>query len=72
MAIYNSTIIQNIDNNKKTLYESLCFIFLCSILCCLYWHFCILKNKDSEKRFESSVKRAKARIELRNELSNRV
>lgn len=70
MNYTNSTLIVEDKNNDK-MSESVFALIALIILCIVY--FCFAPSKEeSERRFKWGVERAKARIELRNELAQRV
>ncbi len=71
MNYTNSTLTMQDKNNNK-MSESVFAIIALVILCGFYFCFCTPNKQESEKRFKWSVERAKARIELRNELAQRV
>ncbi len=71
MNYTNSTLIVEDKNNDK-MSESVFALIALVILCIVYFCFCAPSKEESEKRFKWGVERAKARIELRNELAQRV
>tara|TARA_Y100000992_G_C20953216_1_gene344547 strand:+ start:34 stop:348 length:315 start_codon:yes stop_codon:yes gene_type:complete len=71
MNYTNSTLTVE-DNNSKKISESVFALIALIILCIVYFCFCTPNKQESEKRFKWGVERAKARIELRNELAQRV
>ncbi len=70
MNYTNSTLI--VEDNHNKISESVFALIALVILCIVYFCFCAPSKKDSEKRFKWGVERAKARIELRNELAQRI
>ena len=71
MNYTNSTLtVENNNSNKMS--ESIFALIALVILCGFYFCFCTPNKEESEKRFKWGVERAKARIELRNELAERV
>lgn len=69
MNYTNSTLIVEDNNNISEAIWSLIAII---ILCGGYFCFCTPSKEESEKRFKWGVERAQARIELRNELAQKV
>ena len=71
MNYTNSTLTLE-DNNSKKISESIFALIALVTLCGIYFCFCTPSKEESEKRFQWGVERAKARIELRNELAQKV
>ena len=69
MNYTNSTLIVEHNNNISEAIWSLIAII---ILCGLYFCICTPSKEESERRFKWGVERAQARIELRNELAQKV
>ena len=69
MNYTNSTLV--IQDNKN-IYEGIGALIAIIILCGLYFCICTPSKEESEKRFKWGVERAQARIELRNELAQKV
>ena len=71
MNYTNSTLIIE-DKNNNEISESVFALLALVILCSFYFCFCKPTKEESEKRFKWGVERAQARIELRNELAQKV